>query len=229
MAKAFSGLGSRQRILVLAGAALALATGLGAISWAANHQDHAPQPSAAVAGTVISAPPVTSAGRITPVGPILARSLPTSLAIPAIGVSHALSTVGVNKDGTIQVPPLGDVSVPAWYKLGPTPGQLGPAVIVGHIDSASSGAGVFFKLGALKPGNQISVTRADKSVAVFTVTGVREFSKNSFPTSLVYGNTVDSELRIITCGGTFNSTTHSYDSNIVAFARLTSSHAASGG
>lgn len=229
MPKAFSGLRPRQRILVLAGAGVAFATGFSAIGWAATHQDHAPQPTTAVAGSVVSSPPVTSAGRVTPVGPILGRSLPTALSIPAIGVAHALSTVGVNKDGSIQVPPLSDVSVPAWYKLGPTPGQMGPAVIVGHIDSAAQGAGVFFKLGSLKPGDQVSVTRADKTVAIFTVTGVREFSKSAFPTSMVYGSTADSELRIITCGGTFNSAKHSYESNIVAFARLTSWHATSGG
>ena len=106
-----------------------------------------------------------------------------------------------------------------WYDLGPAPGQVGSAIIVGHVDW-SGHAGVFYRLRDLKPGAQINVTRADGSVAVFRVSSIQEFPKTAFPTTLVYGNTAYAGLRLVTCGGAFNSKLHSYDDDIVAFAEL---------
>ncbi|MGH8891323.1 MAG: sortase domain-containing protein, partial [Acidothermaceae bacterium] len=95
--------------------------------------------------------------------------------------------------------------------------------VLGHVDSAKNGAGVFFKLGAAKNGDRISVTRADGSVVSFTVYAVREYSKDAFPSQTVYGNTSGPELRLITCGGRFDGATGHYLSNIVVFARATPS------
>lgn len=164
-----------------------------------------------------------------PVGPALARSLPVSISVPAIGVRSKLSYVGLNPNGTIQVPPLNDLPLTneaAWYKYSPTPGQVGSSIIEGHVDSARYGPSVFFRLGALKPGNRVDVTLADHQVAVFRVTGVRMYPKDHFPTSTVYGTTDYAALRLITCGGSFDYQAHHYRSNIVAFASLVSSHPA---
>ena len=146
----------------------------------------------------------------------LARSVPVRLQIAAIGVDSVLIGLGLKADGTMQVPPGG---FPAgWYTGAPTPGELGPAIIAGHIDM--SGPGVFYNLHNLKAGNTVTVTRKDGSKPVFRVTRVAQFPKAQFPTTLVYGNIARAGLRLITCGGSFNSQTGHYEDNIVAFAEL---------
>jgi hypothetical protein len=156
-------------------------------------------------------------------GPVMLPSQPVSLSVPAIGVKSDLVTLGLNPDGTVQVPSLDDPSSKAgWYKNSPTPGSVGPSIILGHIDSKKYGPGVFYDLGNLKPGDEIDVNRQDGSVAVFKVDGVRTYPKSAFPTSLVYGNLDHAGLRLITCGGTFDPSISSYESNIVAFASLVS-------
>ncbi|MGH9102658.1 MAG: class F sortase, partial [Acidimicrobiales bacterium] len=175
-------------------------------------------------------PPTTKPPTTKPavIGPTLARSLPVSIDLPSIGVHSSLQYVGLNPDGTIAVPQPGPkYNEAAWYKYSPTPGQVGPSVIEGHIDSAAEGPSVFFRLGALKPGDTADVTLADGTVAVFRITGVRQYPKASFPTHTVYGNTDFAALRLLTCGGSFDYTTHHYLSNTVVFASLTGSHPAS--
>jgi len=148
----------------------------------------------------------------------LARSVPVRLQIAAIGVDSRLMDLGLKADGTMQVPPSG---FPAgWYTGMPTPGQLGPAIIVGHVDW--KGPGVFYNLHKLKPGDLVAVTRKDGSKPVFRVTRVQQFPKDQFPTKAVYGPLDHAGLRLITCGGTFNSQTGHYEDNIVAFADLVS-------
>ena len=215
-------------VLLLAGAALVVV--------ALRSQRHAPQPPASAAvplGAVAASPAQTpDAGtnppRRSPVssGPVLARALPLQLAIPAIGVSTDLLQLGLNPDHSVQVPPLSRHSEAGWYKYSPTPGQLGPAVILGHVDSAEYGPAVFFRLGALRPGNTLSITRADHTAAVFRIDRVVSYPKDHFPTLQVYGNTGNAALRLITCGGKFDFTTRNYESNIVAYASLVSSHPA---
>lgn len=125
--------------------------------------------------------------------------------------------LGLLADGSLQVPPSG---FPAgWYTGGPTPGELGPAVIAGHIDW--HGPGVFFKLHTLKPGDQVMVRRADGSQPTFRISRVARYPKDRFPTSLVYGNLDHAGLRLVTCGGSFNSQTGHYRDNIVVYADLT--------
>lgn len=133
--------------------------------------------------------------------------------------------LGQNADGTVQVPPLGTDSPAGWYQKSPTPGQQGPSVILGHVDAAA-GPSVFYNLGKLRAGDQIAVTRADNTVAIFTVDKVAEYPKAAFPQFTVYGNTINAQLRLITCGGTYDRSIGHYVNNIVVFASLTSSHPA---
>jgi sortase (surface protein transpeptidase) len=146
----------------------------------------------------------------------LARSVPVRLQIEAIGVDSKLMDLGLRDDGTMQVPP---GAFPAgWFTGAPTPGELGPAIIAGHIDM--KGPGVFHSLHKLKPGDKLTVRRRDGSAPVFRVSRIEQFHKNQFPTSLVYGNINHAGLRLITCGGSFNSKSGHYDDNIVVFADL---------
>ena len=187
--------------------------------------------SAPAAGSTAAAahPPATSTAA-TPqaAGPVLPRSRPVRLDIPALGVHARLSVLGLNADGTVQVPPLSKDSPPGWYRYSPTPGQVGPSIILGHIDSAKYGPAVFFRLGALRKGDRVLVTGADHRVAVFRIDAVASYPKNAFPTLTVYGNTDHAALRLITCGGKFDSATRNYESNTVVFASLVTSHPARG-
>jgi hypothetical protein len=163
-------------------------------------------------------------------GPLLPHSVPLSIDIPAIGVQSPLLQLGLNPDHTVEVPPLDEPDSEAgWYKYSPTPGELGPSVILGHVDSAHYGPAVFYKLGELRPNDLVEVTRADGSVAVFAVDRVAEYSKARFPTQEVYGNLDHAGLRLITCGGAFDFSARSYRDNVVVFASLVSSHPAGSG
>ena len=143
---------------------------------------------------------------------------PVFLTIPAIGVRASIINLGLNPNGTLQVPRT--TTVVGWYTGSPRPGATGSAIIAGHVDSRS-GPGVFFWLRTMRRGDRIYVRRADGTLAVFTVTAVRIYHKDKFPTATVYGPVPDAELRLITCGGTFDYSTRSYLSNVVVYARLT--------
>jgi sortase (surface protein transpeptidase) len=106
-----------------------------------------------------------------------------------------------------------------WYTGSPTPGELGPAVIAGHVDWGGR-PGVFYRLRDVHPGDEISVLRANSTVAVFRVSRVEQFPKDAFPTDVVYGDIDHAGLRLITCGGSFDSRERSYDDNIVVFAEF---------
>jgi sortase (surface protein transpeptidase) len=183
---------------------------------------------------VAGGPSVTSVPRPAPPTPIATPSgpavnpvelqttalpaAPVSLTIPAIGVKTSLVRLGLQANGTLQVP--GSTTVAGWYTGSPRPGAAGSAVIAGHVDSRY-GPGIFFWLRTMRPGERIYVKRADGTLAVFTVTGVRTYPKDQFPTAAVYGPAPDAELRLITCGGLFDQSVGSYLSNVVVFARLT--------
>ena len=142
---------------------------------------------------------------------------PVWLSVPAIGVRTSLVDLGLRQNGTLQVP--SSTAVAGWYTGSPQPGNVGAAVIAGHVDSRS-GPGIFFWLRTLHPGDRVYVGRADGTMAVFTVTAVQKFAKDQFPTASVYGPVPDAELRLITCGGVFDRSLGSYLSNVVVFARL---------
>jgi sortase (surface protein transpeptidase) len=138
-------------------------------------------------------------------------------------VSSPVIGLGLNADKTLEVPPLtyAGTHETGWYKLGPAPGQIGAAVIVGHVDS-TSGPAVFSQLAKLKPGSAVEVIAVNCQTSTFVVTSVEEYPKSAFPTQKIYGPTSDAELRLITCGGSFDPATGHYSSNIVAYARTVS-------
>jgi LPXTG-site transpeptidase (sortase) family protein len=150
----------------------------------------------------------------------LARSVPVSIRIPVIDVSAPVERVGKNADGTVQVPPLDNHNLTGWYDYGPTPGQLGSSVILGHVDSYT-GISVFYHLKDLRPGNKIYVTLADGTVATFAVDGVQKVAKTDFPTASVYDVHLGyPDLRLITCGGYFDQAAGAYLDNIIVYAHL---------
>jgi sortase (surface protein transpeptidase) len=152
-----------------------------------------------------------------------ARSVPVHLSIPAIGVSVTLSELGKTSSGAVAIPT--NWNQPGWYKYGPTPGQEGSAAILGHVDSVN-GPAVFYKLSSLRPGDKVSVKLADGKTINFVVLGLRQYSKDNFPSKLVYGSRPYSALQLITCAGVFDSATHHYLSNLVVFTKrvVTKSH-----
>ena len=141
---------------------------------------------------------------------------PTRVSIPAIGVDSVLAEIGVDGAGAL-VPPA-DFTRAGWFAAGPAPGETGPAVLAGHVDDRS-GPAVFFRLEELEPGDEVQVTRADGGTVPFTVTRVETYPKDDFGTAEVYGPTTGAELRLITCGGTFDRSRRSYTDNVVVFAR----------
>ncbi len=148
------------------------------------------------------------------------RSAPVTVEIPSIDVSSKLHPLGLNDDGTLQVPTGELYNQAAWYDGSPTPGERGPSVIEGHVTSQGSVPSVFFELGALGSGDTVDVTREDGSVATFEVYATESFPKDDFPTVAVYGNTEAPELRLITCGGNYDDEARSFVNNTVVFAKL---------
>jgi len=134
-------------------------------------------------------------------------------------VSVPLSQLGLNPDRTVQVPT--DFAEPGWFRQGASPGQAGSAVILGHVDSYR-GPAVFFRLRELQAGDQVEVSRADGTVARFTVTTVAKYLKDQFPAQKVYATPGVSTLQLVTCGGQFDTNARSYLSNIVAYTTLDS-------
>lgn len=172
-----------------------------------------------IGDVVTAAPPATLGGEILTPAPrtTLARSRPTRVHIPAIDVDSALVGLGLQDDGRMEVPP---GAFPAgWYTGAPTPGELGPAILAGHVDYGGA-AGVFHRLRELEPGDAVEVTREDGTTAVFRVTRVEQHAKDAFPTASVYGDIDHAGIRLITCGGSFDRRARSYEDNIVVFARL---------
>lgn len=207
-------------------AGLALAAGLVAVA-------------AGGAGLALTRHPVAASWGAAPVlpaptGPIVAAaprqaaavSPPAGLTIPAIGVQTSLVRLGLTAAGALQVP--ASTAVAGWYDGSPRPGAVGSSVIAGHIDSYA-GPGVFFRLSSLRPGDLVYVRRADGTLVVFRVTGVRQYPKDKFPTAAVYGPVPDPELRLVTCGGTFDRALGSYLSNTVVYAVEASSPRAAPG
>lgn len=224
--------GRRGGLTLLAVAATM--AGLILIVVAVSAQVRAPQPPrsvgridpAAPASSAAASPSTGSSGSSAATGKApLPASPPVRISIPSIGVHSKVIPIGLAQDGTLAVPQPGpNLDRAAWFKNSPTPGQPGPAIIEGHVDS-TQGPSVFFKLGALRPGATIHVLRKDGIETVFTVNAVRDFPKSAFPTSLVYGGTDLSRplLRLITCSD-FNAAIRHHTGNEVVFAHLTATH-----
>jgi sortase (surface protein transpeptidase) len=170
------------------------------------------KPTASVTQAVESAPRATQPpSGATP----MAESAPTRLRIPSIEVDSDLMALGLKSDGTLETPP---GPFPAgWFTGAPTPGELGPAIIVGHVRYETPG--VFARLTDLRRGDEIDVQREDGSTATFRVTRLQHFAKSAFPTEKVYGNIDHPGLRLITCGG-LDAETNEFEENVVVFADL---------
>jgi sortase (surface protein transpeptidase) len=173
------------------------------------------------AGAVAPAPPIpaaTPAGVATaPADSAPAASRPERLLIPSISVDTGLIDLGLQADGTMEVP--ADGSTAGWYVNSPTPGEIGPAVLAAHVDWKGA-KGVFYELRNAKPGDEIDVQRADGRTSTFTVRRVEQYDKEHFPTDTVYGDVDTAQLRLITCGGEFDAAAKSYRDNIVVYAEL---------
>ncbi|MFF0221837.1 class F sortase [Streptomyces sp. NPDC004629] len=148
----------------------------------------------------------------------LARSVPVRLLIPAIDVDTPLLHLGLAADRSVQVPPVSAHDRAGWYRHSPTPGQVGPSVILGHVTVGAYGDGVFRHLGRLRPGETITARLENGTRAEFAVTRVRTVAKADFPADEVYGDVNRPEMRLITCGGPH--TGDGYQDNVIVFAAL---------
>ncbi|MEV5147008.1 class F sortase [Streptomyces sp. NPDC052727] len=149
----------------------------------------------------------------------LPRSRPTSFRVPSLGVDAPVTPLRLDRNQELETPPVDRPRLVGWYQGGPTPGEAGTAVAVGHRDTRT-GPAVFAGLAQIKPGKPIEVGRADGRIAVYSVDRVKVYDKAGFPDKEVYGPTGRPELRVLTCGGLFSRRT-GYTSNVVVFAHLT--------
>jgi hypothetical protein len=222
---------ARFPFLALA-AALLTAVGVGMILIAAGRPGSPPSPPASEMRTGVVAP-APAAIEATPHNPAhpdaviktvppIGRAEPMTLDIPSIKVHSSVMSLGLQANGAVEVPPLDKNAPVGWYRNLAAPGEAGPAVILGHVDSARDGPSVFFRLGQVRRGDVVRVTRSDGAVATFGVQSVAEVPKSVFPTDAVYGPTNQAELRLVTCGGAFDRSRGSYVDNIIVFATLQS-------
>ncbi|MHA7284419.1 sortase domain-containing protein [Arthrobacter sp. TMS2-4] len=142
-----------------------------------------------------------------------------SFFIPSTGARSELLSTGLRDNGSLEVPPDGPGAPASWYNQSPTPGERGPAVLLGHVNATDGGPGIFADLRDLTTGDTIEVLREDGSTATFTFDRGEQYPKNEFPTQTVYGNTAGSELRLITCDG-YDPETGEFDDNYVVYATL---------
>jgi sortase (surface protein transpeptidase) len=189
----------------------------------ADHGEHLPVPTTTPVGKRTPVPtPTPSRASQADVedqirGLVLPESDPVAVAIPRIGVRSTLVDLGLDDEGVMEVPE--DPALAGWFSRGAAPGALGPAVIAGHVTWDGAPA-VFHRLGSVRRGDQITVTREDDRTASFTVTRVAQYSKSRFPSRAVYGAIDHAGLRLITCGGTYDSARHRYLDNVVVFAKM---------
>ncbi|MEV6010805.1 class F sortase [Streptomyces sp. NPDC051976] len=173
------------------------------------------------AGQATAAPTRSTAPSVRPsakAASALGRSVPVRLQIPAIGVDTPVMQLGLAPDGSVQVPPVSAHDQAGWYRYSPTPGQIGPAVILAHVTVGRYGNGVFRHLAQLHRDDRIVARLENGTAAVFTVNAVRTVTKAHFPTDSVYGSVDRPELRLITCGGP--RTGDGYLDNVIVFATL---------
>jgi sortase (surface protein transpeptidase) len=225
--RAFSGSRKSGAIAVAAGVCVCVIAGGG--MWVAVAQsDRDGQPSRSVlplsapispaatatATTTATVPVAGSATSTTPATPTDGGTVhPVWLAIPAIGLRATLQVIGLDASGTLQPP--ASLTQAGWYGSSPVPGDDGPAIIAGHVDSYS-GPAVFFQLKSLSPGTRITVGLSSGRTVAFRATAIQRYAKSDFPTEQVYGARPDPELRLITCGGNFAA--GHYLDNVVVYA-----------
>lgn len=208
--------GRRGRCLASAAVAVVLLAGCATEQAAVLAPPATTSPSAS---PTVSVPAPTDSAAPTALPAALPRSEPVTLRLPSTGMTTDLMSLGLQSDGTLEVPP-GEPGSPAgWYNQSPTPGERGPAVVLGHVNATDGGPGVFASLRDLGTGDTIEVTRKDGSVATFVFQQGEQYAKDAFPTMKVYGNTDGPELRLITCDG-YDPETGNFDDNYVVYATL---------
>ncbi|MEU9838146.1 class F sortase [Actinomadura sp. NPDC048032] len=197
----------------LAAALIATGTAMFVVGLVRDHSDPPPQPP--------SSDIVQPAPRSAEPEPDIALrpSNPERVRIPSIKVDAPIRRVATERDGTLGVPPLDRVREVGWWEDGPTPGENGSSVLVGHVDS-KSGPGAFYRLGALRPGGTIEVVRADGTAPAFRIDRIKRVDKDEFPTDSVYGQQGRPELRLVTCGGRFDAKRGHYLDNVIVYASL---------
>ncbi|MEU4362254.1 class F sortase [Promicromonospora sp. NPDC023987] len=237
----------RRHTVVVAACAALIVVGGGAVTWAATQQVESP-PAPPAASSTAQAPPASStapendpaeastsapstagskptAGSSTssPEVEPLPASPPVAVRLPGIDVESPVHGLGLDEEGKLQVPSGERYNEVAWYDGSPTPGEVGPAVLEGHVTGTGYAPSVFFELGNTRKGDRIEVDRADGSTATFEVTEVKSSPKDDFPRIDVYGATDGPELRVITCGGTFDKDAGRHLDNVIVFAKLVKS------
>lgn len=206
--------GRRKNKMLFAAAAVSLLAGCASPTTAAAPEPASSPPAPVTSSATTSAPQAVGELQSSP-----AAEHPVSVAIPEIGVDSALMSLGLNPDGTIEVPPTEPGSPAGWYVGSPVPGQPGPSILLGHVNATDGGPGVFSRLRDLDTDDLINVSQEDGNTAVFRFVRGEKYSKSSFPSNLVYGNTPGPELRLITCDG-FNSDSGEFEDNYVVYAEL---------
>ncbi|GIE34390.1 class F sortase [Actinoplanes italicus] len=204
-------------------AAVLACLGTGTVALGLRTEDGLPPPVPAAVSAAVSAAPAPSPGSPAPMkgrppSRGMKASVPVRLQIPAIKVDTEVMTLGLRRDGTLEVPPLRGDAPAGWYRDSPTPGESGASVLAGHVDTARDGPAVFFRLRELRAGDAIAVRRKDGTVARFEVSRVATYPKQDFPSSEVYAPLASPGLRLITCGGVFDRGEGSYRSNVVVYA-----------
>ncbi|MFD5271498.1 class F sortase [Streptomyces sp. NPDC058335] len=178
----------------------------------------APAPAVGLHAPSVPEPGATAA----PHSPVLPRSAPTRLFIPSIGVDAPFTDLAIGSSGRLNAPPADDTNLVGWFADGPSPGERGTAIVAGHLDTKTAPA-VFAGLSTLTPGQEIRIDRADGRTVTFVVYAAENFPQDDFPDDLVYADTPDAQLRLITCGGSYDRSRQRYMENTVVFARLKSS------
>ncbi len=176
----------------------------------------------AACGSAPAAPPpapTSSAAAATAATTEDGRAKPTNVRIPKIEAESTLVEAGLDKNKSIEVPPVEQPMQAAWYKYSQVPGDAGPAILLGHVDGNKK-PGIFYKLHELKTGDEIFVKREDGKELRFVTTRTEQVPKEKLPEDAIYGTTQESELRLITCGGVFDKAAHSYKDNVIVYAKL---------
>ncbi|MEZ0157134.1 class F sortase [Streptomyces althioticus] len=189
------------------------------------HGPHASRTVAAAPSAGASTGPAEGGTAVSPSpaerspGKHLPRSAPTRLVIPSIGVNAPFTALDVDSKGQLEAPPPNNTNLVGWYAKGVSPGELGTAIVAGHVDTKTSAA-VFARLSELKKGDRFQVRRADGTRATFVVDEAESFAKDDFPNERVYADTPDAQVRLITCAGAYDRTAKDYTENLVVFAHL---------
>ncbi|MFE9839171.1 class F sortase [Streptomyces sp. NPDC005551] len=200
--------------IVLTPLALALVTHGGT-----SPADMPPLPAPAHVGSQHATPAPEADTRVGAARPSLPRSAPTRLLIPSIGVDAPFTDLAIGSSGRLDPPPPDATNLVGWFAAGPSPGELGTAVVAGHLDTKTMPA-VFASLSTLLPGSAVNILRRDGATASFVVDTIDHFPQDKFPNDRVYADTPDAQLRLITCGGSYDHDKKRYNENTVVFAHL---------